>query len=192
MHYSCIIWKLGWGRVKEGDQWETGKELTYEHLSPETHRAGGFTNVISVNPHRCYEVIGVILTVFFNLNLFILIGGELLYNIVLVLPYINMNPPQVFPLLWEVGHRGSCCDFCQSVFSMFSCRSFIVYWLRFRSLIHFVFIFFHQIFFIYTLIYFNWRLITLQYCIGFAIHQHESTTGIQPRCPSAEEWIRKL
>ena len=25
--------------------------------------------------------------------------------------------------------------------------------------------------------YFNWRLITLQYCIGFAIHQHESATG---------------
>ena len=30
----------------------------------------------------------------------------------------------------------------------------------------------------YEFIYFNWRLITLQYCIGFAIHQHESTTGI--------------
>ena len=28
-------------------------------------------------------------------------------------------------------------------------------------------------------IYFNWRLITLQYCIGFAIHQHEPATGIQ-------------
>ena len=27
-------------------------------------------------------------------------------------------------------------------------------------------------------IYLNWRLITLQYCIGFAIHQHESATGI--------------
>ena len=27
-------------------------------------------------------------------------------------------------------------------------------------------------------IYFNWRLITLQYCIGFPIHQHESATGI--------------
>jgi len=27
-------------------------------------------------------------------------------------------------------------------------------------------------------IYFNWRLITLQYCIGFSIHQHESTTGV--------------
>ena len=26
----------------------------------------------------------------------------------------------------------------------------------------------------YKFIYFNWRLITLQYCIGFAIHQHES------------------
>ena len=25
---------------------------------------------------------------------------------------------------------------------------------------------------------FNWRLITLQYCIGFVIHQHESTTGV--------------
>ena len=33
---------------------------------------------------------------FFNLNLFILIGGQLLYNIVLVLPYINMNLPQVY------------------------------------------------------------------------------------------------
>ena len=27
-------------------------------------------------------------------------------------------------------------------------------------------------------IYFNWRLITLQYCIGFAIHWHESAIGV--------------
>ena len=27
-------------------------------------------------------------------------------------------------------------------------------------------------------IYLNWRLITLQYYISFAIHQHESTTGV--------------
>ena len=27
-------------------------------------------------------------------------------------------------------------------------------------------------------IYFNWRLITLQYCIGFPIHHHVSATGI--------------
>ena len=30
----------------------------------------------------------------------------------------------------------------------------------------------------FKFIYFNWRLITLQYCIGFAIHQHESATAI--------------
>ena len=29
----------------------------------------------------------------------------------------------------------------------------------------------------YKFVYFNWRLITLQYCIGFAIHHHESATG---------------
>ena len=44
-------------------------------------------------------------------------------------------------------------------------------------------VFFFQVdnrflFFKYKFIYFNWRLITLQYCIGFAIHQHESATGI--------------
>ena len=37
---------------------------------------------------------------------------------------------------------------------------------------------FFKVFFKYKFIYFNWRLITLQYCIGFAIYQHESTTGI--------------
>ena len=34
------------------------------------------------------------------------------------------------------------------------------------------------LFFKFKFIYFNWRLITLQYCIGFAIHQHESATGV--------------
>ena len=34
------------------------------------------------------------------------------------------------------------------------------------------------LFFKYKLIYCNWRLITLQYCIGFAIHQHESATDV--------------
>ena len=34
------------------------------------------------------------------------------------------------------------------------------------------------IYFYYKFIYFNWRLITLQYCLGFAIHQHESATGM--------------
>ena len=33
-------------------------------------------------------------------------------------------------------------------------------------------------FFKFKFIYFTWRLITLQYCIGFAIHQHESFNWI--------------
>ena len=33
-------------------------------------------------------------------------------------------------------------------------------------------------FFKFKFIYFTWRLITLQYCIGFAIHQHEPATGV--------------
>ena len=37
---------------------------------------------------------------------------------------------------------------------------------------------FYYFFLKYKFIYFNWRLITLQYCIGFAIHQHESAMGI--------------
>ena len=35
-----------------------------------------------------------------------------------------------------------------------------------------------SIIFLIKFIYFNWRLITLQYCSGFAIHQHESATGV--------------
>ena len=41
--------------------------------------------------------------------------------------------------------------------------------------IFFLFFFFN---FLKFFIYINWRLITLQYCIGFAIHQHESTKGL--------------
>ena len=34
------------------------------------------------------------------------------------------------------------------------------------------------IIFKFKFIYFNWKLVTLQYCIGFAIHQHESTMDV--------------
>ena len=43
-------------------------------------------------------------------------------------------------------------------------------------IIYFSYYFFS--FFKYKFIYFNWRLITLQYCIGFAIYQHKSATGV--------------
>ena len=43
----------------------------------------------------------------------------------------------------------------------------------------FLFLFWNFIlFFKFKFIYFNWRLITLQYCIGFSIHQHASATGV--------------
>ena len=32
--------------------------------------------------------------------------------------------------------------------------------------------------FFFNFIYFNWRLLTLQYCSGFAIHWHESSMGV--------------
>ena len=39
----------------------------------------------------------------------------------------------IISIIWEVGHRGSCCDLCLSVLPMFSSRSFIVSGLMFRS-----------------------------------------------------------
>ena len=39
-------------------------------------------------------------------------------------------------------------------------------------------IFIYFLFYKYKFIYFNWRLITLQYCSGFAIHSHESAMGV--------------
>ena len=42
----------------------------------------------------------------------------------------------------------------------------------------FLFLYFILLLFLNKFIYFNWMLITLQYCSGFAIHWHESTTGV--------------
>ena len=49
--------------------------------------------------------------------------------------------------------------------------------LAFLSLISQIF-FSGLFFFKFKFIYFTWRLITLQYCIGFAIRQHEPATGV--------------
>ena len=61
----------------------------------------------------------------------------------------------------------------ESVLPMFSSRSFIVSGLRFRSLIHFEFIFVYCV----------------RKCSSFILLQ---VVDQQPRCPSADEWIRKL
>jgi len=53
--------------------------------------------------------------------------------------------------------------------SVYSCYLFLISSASVRSI---------PFFFKFKFIYFNWRLITLQYCIGFAIHQHESATGV--------------
>ena len=53
------------------------------------------------------------------------------------------------------------------------------YWMPWCHLVFWMLSFLIFFYFLkYKFVYFNWRLITLQYCIGFAIHQHESATGI--------------
>ena len=47
----------------------------------------------------------------------------------------------LFSLFQEVAQKRSCCGLCQSVFPLFSSKSFIVSGITFRSLIYFEFIF---------------------------------------------------
>ena len=80
----------------------------------------------------------------------------------------------LFPIFWEVGYRGSCCDVCQRVFCLFFKRTAIAIPLlgmhteetrRERDTCTPMFI--AALFIIAR----KWK---------------------QPRCPSADEWIRKL
>ena len=57
------------------------------------------------------------------------------------------------------------------------CYTFLILFCFLKIFLHFIHYLFLK-FFKYKFIYFNWSLITLQYCIGFAIYQHESATGI--------------
>ena len=58
--------------------------------------------------------------------------------------------------------------------SLFPCTITFPLQFFFKIIIDFYFYFFK-----YKFIYFNWRLITLQYCIGFALHQHESSLKVR-------------
>ena len=81
----------------------------------------------------------------------------------------------------EIGHGGSISimkiSTCQK--SVPSAKSWMLkcLWAH-HCYSTFVCAFYYFFFFKYKFIYFNWRLITLQYCSDFAIHWHESATGI--------------
>ena len=50
-------------------------------------------------------------------------------------------------------------------------------YILFQIVFHYM-LFFKYYFIYFKFIYFNWRLIALQYCTGFAIHWHESAMGV--------------
>ena len=83
-HSSVLAWRIPWPFF-----------LTWRCIpfAPCPHMI--FPQYVSIpNVSLCTNLLSLLL--FFNINLFILIRGQLLYNIVLVLPYINMNLPRVY------------------------------------------------------------------------------------------------
>ena len=87
----------------------------------------------------------------------------------------NSSFPAMLGDKWSITLRLNCIV-CVPNFSFHSLPSLVcsTYWRKMRKMC------FNPFYFIfnYKFIYFNWRVITLQYCIGFAIHQHESATGV--------------
>ena len=68
--------------------------------------------------------------------------------------------------------------FFSSAFCRCTQEGWASFMILFSTLIGLRFFFLFYFFKLKKIIYFNWRLITLQYCIGFAIHQHESAMGV--------------
>ena len=100
----------------------------------------------------------------------------------MVLPYINMNPPRVYtcspswtplpprtiPLGRPSAPAPSILYHASNLDSWFI-SNFIFYFFIFETRFYFLF-FSYFIYYYYCF--------ALQYCIGFAIHQHESSTGV--------------
>ena len=76
---------------------------------------------------------------------------------------ISLFHPIWFPCWWQISH----CHI-EKELNQFE---FILYYLQTK-------VGQQKKYFFNKFIYFNWRLITLQNCSGFAIHLHESTTGV--------------
>ena len=57
-------------------------------------------------------------------------------------------------------------------------KSYNYYYTFFHSVVYLVFVFFCLKLYLFYLFIILFYFLTLQYCIGFAIYQHESTTGI--------------
>ena len=76
---------------------------------------------------------------------------------------ISLFHPIWFPCWWQISH----CHI-EKELNQFE---FILYYLQTK-------VGQQKKYFFNKFIYFNWRLITLQNCSGFAIHWHESTTGV--------------
>ena len=93
----------------------------------------------------------------------------------IVIYYISKTFEKVFKITWQI-----CCSI---VGGKFHWNKLFTYYKLSCTFLNILLkkVFLKNIlfnFFKYKFIYFNWRLITLLYCIGFAVHQHESTTGI--------------
>ena len=90
--------------------------------------------------------------------------------------FLSKNERHIFHfhqgLYWTTHSPPYSTIFCHfsGKFIIPSSQNFLSFWAK-GYLRHLLFIF------KFKFIYFNWRLITLHYCIGSATHQHESATG---------------
>ena len=79
--------------------WKHSSPITINQLWSEAHSACSYTLYSFEVLYKFLRTLGIIsnlILLLFNINLFILIGGQLLYNTALVLPYISMNLPRVY------------------------------------------------------------------------------------------------
>ena len=110
-------------------------------------------------------------------------SDNFLNNIVMYLAAVLMGVGPFAGIRYSYSKIVSCTCKISSAQGKYEAFSTCVSHLLVVSLFYFTalgifFPFLIYLFFNFKFIYFNWRLINLKYCIGFAIHQHESATGV--------------